>query len=287
MSADAKGNATTLTRRKLLQGTVFVLSAGAVGAFSGCSNAEEAAQELTVFAAASMTESLTELGAQYQAEQAGMTVLFNFDSSGILKTQIEEGAHCDVFLSASPTQMNQLDITVDETGNPDRLDFIASETRFDLLENKVVLAVAQGYQGEITSFDTLAQALAKGSVLLGMGNSDVPVGQYTQKILAYYGLDEAALATAGNISYGSNVKEVTLQVAEQSVTCGVLYATDAVEAGLLILDEATQEQCGQVIYPIAVTKNSAQPELAQSFVDYMVSDAGKTVLEGYGFTPLV
>lgn len=270
-------------RRFLAQGGALC----AVAALGGCSASTQDGQEIIVFAAASMTESLTEIGALYEAALGDCSVIFNFDSSGILKTQIEEGASCDIFLSASATQMNQLDITADATANPDGLDFIASETRFDLLENKVVLAVSQSDQGQIASFDDLADVLANGEVLLGMGNSDVPVGQYTQNILEYYGLDEAALAAAGKISYGSNVKEVTLQVEEQSVDCGVLYATDAVEAGLLILDEATLAQCGQVIYPIAITKNSAQPTAAQAFVDYIISDAGKAVLTSYGFTPLV
>ena len=104
---------------------------------------------------------------------------------------------------------------------------------------------------------------------MAMGNSDVPVGQYTQKILAFYGLDEEELARAGKISYGTNVKEVTTQVVEGSVDCGVVYCTDAYSAGLDVMDSATPEMCGQVIYPAAVMKESANAEAAQAFLDYL------------------
>ena len=108
--------------------------------------------------------------------------------------------------------MNQLDIGADPAVNPDGLDFVDGDTRINLLENKVVLCVPEGNPRGIDSFDALAEALKNGDVLLAMGNSDVPVGQYTQKILAYYALDEQTLANAGCITYGTNVKEVTTQV---------------------------------------------------------------------------
>ena len=119
-----------------------------------------------------------------------------------------------------------------------------------------------------------------------MGNSDVPVGQYTQKILAFYGLDEAALAKTGALTYGTNVKEVTTQVKEASVDCGVIYGTDAYSAGLTVVDSATAEMCGQVIYPAAVLSTSAHPEAAQAFLDYLTGDAASAVFEGVGFTPV-
>ena len=122
--------------------------------------------------------------------------------------------------------------------------------------------------------------------LLVMGNSDVPVGQYTQKILAYYGLDEEALAKAGKITYGTNVKEVTTQVKEGSVNCGVIYCTDAFSAGLTVVDSATAEMCGQVIYPAAVMKNSAHPAEAQAFLDYLSSPEAMAICEAVGVAPV-
>ena len=246
--------------------------------------AETVKTELVVFAAASLTESLTEIKTLYEEEHPDTELVFNFDSSGTLKTQIREGADCDVFISAGQKQMNQLDITKDEEKNPEKLDFVLEGSRTDLLENKVALVLPENPQKEIGSFDALAELLKNGDVLMAMGNSDVPVGQYTQKILAYYGLDEEELAGAGKITYGSNVKEVTTQVKEGSVDCGVVYGTDAFSAGLEAADTATAEMCGQVIYPAAVMKNSNAPEAAQAFLDYLRSDAAMKIFEEIGFT---
>lgn len=242
--------------------------------------------ELVVFAAASMTETLNQIKTDYEAQHKDITLTYNFDSSGTLKTQIQEGATCDVFISAAQKQMDQLDASKDKTANPEQLDFINSDSRMDLLENKVVLVVPENNPKNINSFDDLKSKLESGDVLLAMGNSDVPVGQYTQKILQYWGLDEKALADTGKITYGSNVKEVTTQVSEGSADCGVVYYTDAYSAGLKIVGEATEEMCGKTIYPAAVMKNSEHPEQAQEFLAYLSSDAAAKVFEKVGFAAM-
>ena len=242
--------------------------------------------ELTVFAAASLQETLTELGEKYMANHQNVTIIFNFDSSGTLKTQIQEGAEADIFLSAGQKQMNQLDITADGDVNTEGLDFVEQGTRFDILENKVALAVPEGNPAGIHSYDELAAALADGSVMLAMGNSDVPVGQYTQKILAYYDLNEDDLAADGCITYGGNVKEVTAQVFDATVDCGIIYQTDAYSAGLTVVDTAAAEMCGQVVYPAAVLNISRHPDEAKAFLDYLTSDEANAVFEAVGFTPV-
>ena len=242
--------------------------------------------ELIVFAAASLTETLNAIAETYSAENPGVTFSFNFDSSGTLKTQIQEGADCDLFISAGQKQMNQLDSTASAEVNTEGLDFVDPATRVDLLENKVVLCVPEGSDKGIDSFDALAEHLKAEDILFCMGNSDVPVGQYTQKILAYYDLDEAALAAAGVITYGSNVKEVTTQVSETSVDAGVVYCTDAFSAGLNVVDEATAEMCGQVIYPAAVLKAAPNADAAKEFLAYLRTSAAGDVFESVGFTAL-
>ena len=244
------------------------------------------AGELIVFAAASMTETLTEIGEMFMAENPGVDIVFNFDSSGTLKTQIEEGADADVFISAGQKQMNQLDIEADPEVNTDGLDFVLSDTRFNILENKVALAVPEGNPAGIGSFDDWAAKLGAGEIFLAMGNEDVPVGQYTQKILAYYDLSEEDLAAAGSVTYGSNVKEVTTQVAEGTVDCGIIYQTDAFSAGLEVVDTATKDMCGQVIYPAAVLKVSRDPDLAGAFLDFCTTPEAAAVFEAVGFTPI-
>ena len=169
--------------------------------------------EIIVFAAASMTETLTQLGEQYMAEHPEVSIVFNFDSSGTLKTQIQEGADCDIFISAGQKQMNQLDIAAKPESNPDGLDFVKEGTRFNILENKVALAVPEGNPAGIESYDDLA-------------------------------------------------------------------------AKLTVVDTATAEMCGQVIYPAAILKNSQNADAARAFLDYLVSDAGDAVFEAVGFTPV-
>ena len=239
--------------------------------------------ELIVFAAASMTETLNEIAEMYKEVAPNVTLTFNFDSSGKLLTQISEGADCDLFISAAPKQMNAMDGSLigDTEKNPDGLDLIVTDSRVDLLENKVTLAVPAGNPKGIESFDQLAQLLKSGDVLLAIGNSDVPVGQYTQKIFAYYGLDESAMTDC--LTYGNNVKEVTTQVSEAAADCGIIYATDAFSAGLEVVDSATAEMCGQVIYPAAVLKGEKE-EAARAFLAYLETDAAMTVFERVGFS---
>lgn len=270
-------------KRMLLLLTVPILLSGCA---APASTTEPQAAEIIVFAAASMTETLTELGKAYMNEHENVSILFNFDSTGTLKTQIQEGAACDIFISAGQKQMDQLDIGADASVNTESLDFVDADTRFDILENKVALAVPDGNPAGIQSFDDLAARLKENAVMLAMGNADVPVGQYTQKILAYYGLSEETLASSGAVTYGSNVKEVTTQVAEAMVDCGVIYQTDAFSAGLSVVDTATAEMCGQVIYPAAMLNTAKNPETAKAFLEYLKSDVADAVFERVGFTPV-
>ncbi len=165
--------------------------------------------ELIVFAAASMTETMNQIKELYEAENPGITLVYNFDSSGTLKTQIQEGADCDVFISAAPKQMNALDASCDAEKNPDGLDFVMQGSRINLLENKVVLAVPEGNPKGIESFDQLAELLKAGDVFMAMGNSDVPVGQYTQKILGLDSVDAATAEMCGQVVYPAAVLNIS------------------------------------------------------------------------------
>ncbi len=251
---------------------------------SGCGKKSIPAEsvELIVFAAASMTETMTALGEQYMDEHPGISILFNFDSSGTLKTQIQEGAACDIFISAGQTQMDHLDASANTEG----VDFVLDGSRFDILENKVALAVPEGNPANIHSYSDLISGLKSGNIMLAIGNSDVPVGQYSQKILRYFELDEDALSTAGSLTYASNAKEVTTQISEAVVDCGIIYQTDAFSAGLTVVDTATAEMCGQVIYPAAIINTSEHPDTARAFLDFLISDAGDEIFSSVGFTPI-
>ena len=242
--------------------------------------------ELTVFAAASMTETLNQIAEDYKAVDPNVTLTFNFASSGDLLTQIKEGADCDVFISAAPKQMNALDGSLkdDTDKNPDGLDELLGGTRIDLLENKVTLAVPEGNPKDIKSFDDLADKLKSGDVLLAIGNSDVPVGQYTQKIFKFYNIDETAVAD--KLTYGANVKEVTTAVSEGTVDCGIIYASDAYSAKLTVAATATADMCGQVIYPAAILSGSTNQDAAAAFLKYLQGSEASAEFEKVLFTPL-
>ena len=239
--------------------------------------------EVVVFAAASLEATLTEIADQYKEVAPEVTLTFSFESSGTLRTQIIEGAVCDLFISAGQSQMNDLEAGQNDTG----ADYVYSDTRIDFVENKVVLAVPDDNPKDIQTFSDLATDKLS---LLCIGNDDVPVGSYSLEILDTLGIDIAQLESDGKVTYASNVTEVANQVKEGAVDCGTIYATDAYTYELTVVDQATSDMCSQVIYPAAVMKSSsgeAAEAAAQAFLDYLHTDESAiAVLEGVGFTVL-
>ena len=239
--------------------------------------------EVVVFAAASLEATLTEIADQYKEVAPEVTLTFSFESSGTLRTQIIEGAVCDLFISAGQSQMNDLEAGQNENG----ADYVYSDTRIDFVENKVVLAVPDDNPKDIQTFSDLATDKLS---LLCIGNDDVPVGSYSLEILDTLGIDIAQLESDGKVTYASNVTEVANQVKEGAVDCGILYATDAYTYELTVVDQATSDMCSQVIYPAAVMKSSsgeAAEAAAQAFLDYLhTNEEAIAVLEGVGFTVL-
>ena len=239
--------------------------------------------EVVVFAAASLEATLTEIADLYKEVAPEVTLTFSFESSGTLRTQIIEGAVCDLFISAGQSQMNDLEAGQNDTG----ADFVYADTRIDFVENKVVLAVPDNNPKDITAFSDLATDKLS---LLCIGNDDVPVGSYSLEILDTLGIDIAQLESDGKVTYASNVTEVANQVKEGAVDCGIIYATDAYTYELTVVDQATADMCSQVIYPAAVMKSGsgeAAEAAAQAFLDYLHTDENAiAVLEGVGFTVL-
>ena len=239
--------------------------------------------EVVVFAAASLEATLTEIADLYKEVAPEVTLTFSFESSGTLRTQIIEGAVCDLFISAGQSQMNDLEAGQNDTG----ADFVYADTRIDFVENKVVLAVPDNNPKDIQTFSDLATDKLS---LLCIGNDDVPVGSYSLEILDTLGIDIAQLESDGKVTYASNVTEVANQVKEGAVDCGIIYATDAYTYELTVVDQATADMCSQVIYPAAVMKSSsgeAAEAAAQAFLDYLHTDESAiAILENVGFTVL-
>jgi len=251
---------------------------------AGSEAAETDAEPVTlyVFAAASMTETLDQIIELYKTVAPNVTIVPTYDSSGTLKTQIQEGAACDLFISAAQKQMNQLDAAVDaEGGNEEGLDFVLSDTRVDLLENKVVLAVPDENPKGIETFADLGTDKLS---LLCIGNEDVPVGAYSEEILTTLGILDA-LESSGKLTYGSNVKEVTTQVKEGTVDAGIIYATDAFSANLTVVDQADSSLCRQVIYPAAVLNVTEHEQAARDFLAFLQTDEAMAIFEAVGFAP--
>ncbi len=226
--------------------------------------------QIIVFAAASLSESLEEIKESYEKDR-NVELVFNLDSSGTLKNQIDHGADWDIFISAAKKQMDGLD--------PELVDglkfYIDSDSRVDLLENKVVL-VSKDEDTPIRSFEDLATM----DVILAIGNEDVPVGQYSEEIFKSLGIWDQVKEKA---NLGSNVKEVTTWVGEGAVDGGVVYKTDATAAGLHIIDQAGLDLLDTpVVYPMA--KNSASSSaLADDFYKYLRSEPAMEIFKKYGF----
>jgi molybdate transport system substrate-binding protein len=224
--------------------------------------------ELTVLAAASMTETLTELGEKYKANNSNVTINFSFGSSGALQTQIEEGAPADIFISAGAKQMNALE----------EKSLIVSDTRKDLLGNDVVLIVPKDSKLDIKSFEDVAKDDVKA---VAVGGENVPVGQYTQQIFEYYKIWDKVQAKA---SLGEDVKQVLSWVESGDADCGIVYKTDALTTdNVTVVVSAPADTHDPVLYPEAVIAASGNQDAAKAFLEYLSGDEAKSVFEAAGF----
>lgn len=227
--------------------------------------------EILVAAAASLKNAYEdELIPMFQEQYPGVTVKGTYDSSGKLQTQIEEGLEADVFMSAAAKQMTALD----EEG------MIESGTITSLLENKIVLIVPTGSSTGIEKFEDIEKAE---TIALG-DPASVPAGQYAEEALTSLGIWDKI---QDKVSFGTNVTEVLNQVAASSADAGIVYATDAASMAdkVEVVAEAPEGSLAKkVIYPVAVVKNTAHPEEAKNFVEFLKTDEAMKVFEEYGFT---
>lgn len=238
--------------------------------------------ELIVFAAASMTESMNMIAKVYKRSAPDVKILFNFDSSGTLKTQIEQGADCDIFISAGQKQMDQIDISADPSVNTKKLDLIMPATRFNIVSNKVVLITAKnGSSKGIKNFQDLVTEKVS---LVSIGNSDVPAGQYATEV--FKALDVWEKLTAMNkISYASNVKEVLSQVSTGAVDCGIVYSTDAATSeAVKVIAEAPKGSHRPITYPAALIKGTKNQKAASEFVKFLKGPESAGIFKKVGFS---
>ncbi len=262
---------------------VFLLSAIL---FSGCGTASEQTSvitedtqaedtqtvELTVAAASSLKDALTEVKTVYEESNKNVKVTFSFGASGALQQQIENGAGVDIFISAAVKQMDSLE----------KKGLIIPDTRKNFLENQVVLIVPKD-SALIIDFKDLTLDKVK---QIGLGEpKGVPVGQYAEEVLSNLNILEQVQEKA---VYGNNVKEVLTWVETGNVDAGIVYFTDAkISDKVRIAAAAPEGSHKPVYYPAAVIKGSKSPEQAKGFTEFLYGSKAKAVFEKYGFTFLV
>lgn len=232
---------------------------------------------LTVFAAASLTTSFTEIGKQFETANPGAKVTFNFAGSQSLRTQIEQGAHADVFASADTNNMNPLKTQ----------GLVGGDTTI-FTRNRLVVIMPRNNPAGIKTL----QDLSKNGIKLDIADASVPVGNYTLQVLdklsanANYGADFKTRVLARVVSKENDVKQVVSKIALGEADAGIVYTTDAQAAIDKLTTIDIPDQFNVIaIYPIAVLKSSANPSLAQKFVDYMLSADGQAILAKSGFAP--
>ncbi len=263
-----------MTRKRLLKyvGSIALIALLAM-ALGGCAPVEKKAVTLNLSVAASLTDAMEEIAELYKDEQAHVTIEYNFGSSGALQQQIEQGAPTDIFMSAAAKQMNELE----------EKELLLEGTRVDLLQNELVLVVPKGFTG-VAEFTDLTKEEVK---LIAIGDPEsVPAGKYAQEAFTELGIwDE--LESGEKLMMAKDVREVLAYVETEAVQAGAVYRTDAqISEKVDVAAVAPEGSHAPVIYPVAVIKDSAQPEEAQKLLEFLKGSKAKKVLENYGFKVL-
>jgi molybdate transport system substrate-binding protein len=256
-------------RIKLLLAPLILILALAA-AFGGRPAPPQPRVELTVSAAISLKDSLDEIAQLYHVEAPDAVIHFNYGASGTLQRQVEEGAPVDVFVSASPNQMDALESK----------GLVLPGTRKDLVKNSIVLIVPKGKDG-ISSFADLARADAK---IIAVGEpQSVPAGKYAQEVLTHLGLYEQLKP---KFVLAKDVRQVLTYVATGNADAGIVYATDAKTSDrVTAVATAPEDSHSPVIYPVAVLKSSQNSSAAKTFVEFLLGPKARVVFQKYGFIP--
>jgi molybdate transport system substrate-binding protein len=274
---------------------VFALSgcsggSGSEEAGSGAEAAEEEAAEkvtVNVFAAASLGQVMSDFESSFEAENPGVDIVINADSSGALLTQIQEGAPCDVFFSAAQKQMDELE----------GADMVVEGTRTNVVNNQLVVVTQPDSETAVTGLEDIANAKS-----IALADGSVPVGKYTRQAMIKLGLlaeveDPATITTAEvseqlggvEISEQGNVSKVLAAVEEGSSEVGTTYLSDTIghEDSIRILETVGYDVTGNIIYPVAQIANpdadDAESAAAADFITFITNDDAKALYQQYGF----
>ena len=226
--------------------------------------------DVTVSAAISLKDALDEISHLYSSEHPGADVHFNLGGSGTLQRQIEQGAPVDIFISASPKEMDSLQSQ----------GLLLPDTRKKLARNSVVLIIPAG-STSISSFQDLTKAAVK-TVAVGEPQT-VPAGKYAQEVLTHFGIYDQLKP---KLVLAKDVRQVLTYVETGNADAGIVYATDAkISKKVIVVATAPEDSHSPVVYPAAVIKNSKNAAAAKAFLDFLASEKARTVFQKYGFIP--
>lgn len=245
-------------------------------ALTGCNQGEAAgsdSEELLVFAASSLTDAFNELGEAFEAQNEGVEVALNFAGSSQLATQLLEGAPAGIFASANAAQMQH----VIEDGR------ILGGTEALFASNRLTIVVPADNPAGIQALDDLAQP----GVQLLLAVEGVPVRQYTDEIIATMPADFQERFYVNLVSEEDNVRRVSAKIALGEADAGIVYTSDVTPdiAGKVQQIAIPESQNVVAAYPIAPIADAPDPELARSFIDFVLSAEGQRILSKWGFGP--
>lgn len=227
------------------------------------------ADTLTISAAASLKEVMTDIKSEYEKTYPSDKIIFNFGGSGALQKQIENGAPVDIFISAATKQMNEL---VNK-------NLILPNSNFILLENSIVLIKPKNSKLKVSSFNDLIKPEVK-KIAIGEISS-VPVGQYSMEIFNNLKINEKV---SNKLIYGKDVLSVLSWVESDNVDLGIVYKTDAISSTkVIIIANAPANSHKPVEYPIGIVKDSKNIGKSQQFIKFLKSNKAKALFKKYGF----
>lgn len=237
---------------------------------TGCSSStkkEDKTIELNISAAASLKEAMADLEAAYTSKNPEISFVVNYGSSGSLQQQIEQGAPCDLFISAGEKQMTALE----EEG------LLLDGTNKDLVKNSLVLVTSN--DSEISSIDSLnSDAVSK--IALGEPSS-VPAGKYADETLTSLAIKDSL---NNKLVFAKDVKEVLAWTASGNADAGFVYLSDALSSdGVKIVETISEEYHSPITYPVAIIKDSDDIDAAKAFEDFLFTDEAQEIFEKYGY----
>jgi molybdate transport system substrate-binding protein len=249
---------------------MMAIAALAIG-ICGCSAPQDTSSVvINVSAASSVSKALGEINTAYAALKPWVTVVPNYGGSGTLQTQIENGAPCDVFISAVAAQMDNLEAK----------GLLLAGTRKNLLNNHLALVVPKDSALGLTAFTDLVEPRVK---LIAIGDpGSVPAGAYARQTLQEFGIWDAVQP---KLILGANVSQVLQYVDSKNVDAGVVYSTDALsDPNVKMVTVGPTDIDAAIVYPVAIVKTSKNVSAARDYIDFLSSAAAKAVFEKYGFS---